>query len=614
METTEILEKLRNTFKESKYVGEPIQAYFVPDGDPHQTEYPSKMYERRHFLTKFTGSAGQAVVTEKDALLWTDGRYHLAAEKALDANWTLMKAGLPETPKISDWLSKNLPKGSRVGFDPMILRYREADFIKQKLATFGIQFVPVDINLVDVVWASDRPGDNQDKIWPLEMEFAGKSSSDKIADIRCKMKENGVDLLVVTLLDDIAWLLNLRGYDISCSTVFYSFLFLAMDNLILFINKKKLDCKVLSHFNCENLKVDIRHYECAKQNLEEMIPCISGKIWISPNSSYGLFAAVPAEKRFTMPNPITQAKCIKNDVEVEGMINAHVKDGVAVCKFFAWLYEEMPKGCCTEYSVLSKLDQFRTEQEDFISLSFPTISASGPNAAVIHYQPTLEESRPLSFCEIYLCDSGGQYKDGTTDITRTIHFGNPTPEQKEMFTRVLKGQIAIRTLVLPKGCPGARFEGLSRRYLWDVGQDFLHGLSHGIGSCLQVHEYPGGIYRTQMDDDPGMLPNMFLTNEPGFYMADEYGMRIEDVMQVVSAEVPGDFFGVGAIKFETITMVPVDRKLIDLKLMTREEIDCIDNYHREVRLSVGTVLEKLKDRKTFEWLMKATDPLECECE
>ncbi|XP_050424258.1 xaa-Pro aminopeptidase ApepP isoform X2 [Adelges cooleyi] len=519
--TGHLLLKFRELLK-MKYLGELLNGYIVLSEDAHQNEYIAASDGRRAFITGFNGSAGLALITQNEALLWTDGRYFLQANQQLDNNWTLMKMGLPDTPTISEWLSKNMKPGSRIGVDANLITYSEWRRINKEIKYKGISLVPLETNLIDLMW-SNRPAVPCNPVKPLNVKYSGKICGEKVEEVRQKMTEKNASILLVTALDEIAWLLNLRGSDISYNPVFYSYVVLTHTDVHLFIEEKKLEKSVLEHFKNENLSVNIHPYETIHTFFNDILASDSsktGKVWVSDKSSYNLVTTVSKSNRISKPTPIPLMKAIKNPVEIKGLINAHIKDGAALCSYFSWLEENISQGNLTEISAAEKLLSFRSLQDDFVGLSFETISSSGPNAGIIHYSPTPETDRALSLNEMYLCDSGGQFLDGTTDVTRTLHFGTPTDYQRECFTRVFKGQANLAMSKFPHKILGNCLDSFARRFLWEVGLDYMHGTGHGIGAYLNVHEGPMGISWREIPNDPGLQPGMFLSN--GNFECSEY--------------------------------------------------------------------------------------------
>ncbi|CAG7821665.1 unnamed protein product [Allacma fusca] len=570
--------------------GGKIAAYIIPSGDAHHSEYVSACDERRAFITGFDGSAGTAVVTQQNALLWTDSRYFIQAEQQLKGTeWVLMKQGELNVLTLPAWLVKNLNRGDVVGVDPSLYSKTEWDNVFNELRVSGLILFPLEGNLIDKVWA-DQPECSKKPVTELDIEFAGKSVEDKLAEIRSEMNTNGVDILVVSELDEVAWLLNLRGEDIDYNPFFFAYVIILKESFEVFIDPVKVPTNVSE--NLVALNGVFFPYEAVADTLEAHAKdtTIPGKIWLSKNCNFRLVNRIPPEDNDRLViklTPLAKMKAIKNDVETQGMINAHIRDGAAVVEYFAWLEEEMMKGTpLTEISAATQLEQFRKVGENFRGLSFGTISASGENAALPHYSPTPESNRPLNISEIYLVDSGGQYLDGTTDVTRTIFFGEAKDEIKDAFTRVLKGMISLRTAIFPKGSVGSRLDTLARKSLWDAQLDFGHGTGHGIGAYGGVHEGPFSIGGRTGADDPGLQINMFTSDEPGFYKEGDFGIRTENIIRVVSVAGGGNF-----VTFDDVTLVPIQVKLIKLEMLTLTEIGYLNTYHARVSKEVGKYLE-----------------------
>ncbi|KAI1305957.1 Xaa-Pro aminopeptidase 1 [Halotydeus destructor] len=614
---TQLVKRLRTLMKNSHYVPETVHAYIIPSGDSHQSEYIAACDARRSFVSGFDGSAGTAIVTLEEAGLWTDGRYHLQAERQLDPSWLLMKEGLSETPTMSDWLCKQLPPNSRVGADPFLLSGDTWNKMSKELDECGHSLVAVDKNLVDLVW-DDRPPPPSAPIVPLAIRYTGKSWQDKMTETREEMAKKNASALVITALDEVAYLFNLRGSDIDYNPVFFAYGVLTRENIYLFVDDTKLTPLSRKHLQLDvpvnqqsGMCIELRPYKMVKDFLKWLVSQEpTGKIWISNKSSFALVSIIPESRRVSAPNPVLLRKAIKNQVELDCMRRAHIKDAVALCEFFAWLEEELNKGQeVTEISAADKLEEFRKTQEDYMGLSFDTISSSGPNGAIIHYSPTEATNRVITKDEMFLCDSGGQYCDGTTDVTRTMHFGAPSDYQKECFTRVVKGHIALARQVFPNKTTGNRLDAIARQHLWQVGLDYGHGTGHGVGMYLNVHEGPTSIGFRPAPDDPGLQEGMILSNEPGYYEDGSFGIRIESLVAVEKAESKYNFRNQGFLAFDTITLVPIQTKLLDPTLLTRDEVEWLDKYHETCRDIVGAALEEQGRKAGLSWLLRETQSL-----
>jgi len=617
-DTTVMLTALRKCMKDTKYVRDPLQAYIVPSCDAHNSEYLAEVDARREALSGFTGSAGTAIVTPSQALMWTDGRYHLQAVQEMDCNWTLMKDGLPETPSQADWLISQLGSG-HVGVDPWLMGAKAWSALSEKLESAGIQLVPVETNLVDIAWSQDsshpQPPRPDNQVFPLEIQFTGSPWQEKVGKVREMMLESGASLLVVSALDDVAWLYNLRGSDISFNPVFFSYAAITATETVLFLRSSQVSSQIRDSLgngdDLEGESVVIKEYEHIKDYIKSSLSSnTSGKIWLSDTTNQALTSLVPSNRQLIKASPITLLKSMKNEVEIAGFEASHARDAAALCNYLCWLDKNIDKEQITEVTGADKLEQFRSEQENFMGLSFPSISSMGPNGAIIHYRPESATARPITRTELYLIDSGAQYKDGTTDVTRTVHFGTPTDHEKECFTRVLKGHIALASAVFPNKTKGHCIDSLARQYLWQVGLDYLHGTGHGVGSFLNVHEGPCGISWRVYPNDPGLQVGMILSDEPGYYENGNFGIRIESLVKVVKMEtkhkMPSKSVFLG---FEPVTVTPIQKKMIVPELMTKQELDWLNNYHQLCRDRVGPILKATGRLETLEWLNKETMPI-----
>ncbi|XP_031144945.1 xaa-Pro aminopeptidase 1 isoform X1 [Sander lucioperca] len=614
--TGELLRQLRQAMKNCKYFSEPIQAYIVPSGDAHQSEYIAPCDCRREFICGFNGSAGTAIVTEQHAALWTDGRYFLQASQQMDNNWTLMKMGLKETPSQEDWLISILPENSKVGVDPWIIAADQWKNMSKALTSAGHSLVAVQDNLIDVVWM-DRPERPSTQLRTLGLEYTGMSWQDKITALRTKMTERKVTWFVATALDEIAWLFNLRGADIEYNPVFFAYAIVGMNTIRLFVDLKRLsDPALRDHLQLDSpskpeLSIHTYPYESVYTELQAICAAHSpkDKVWICDKASCALTQVIPKAHRTPIPyTPLCLAKAVKNESEIQGMKMAHIKDAVALCELFAWLEKEIPKGTVTEMSAADKAEELRSQQKEFVGLSFPTISSVGPNGAIIHYRPLPETNRTLSMNEVYLIDSGAQYVDGTTDVTRTVHFGTPSAFEKECFTYVLKGHIAVSAAIFPNGTKGHLLDSFARAALWESGLDYLHGTGHGVGCFLNVHEGPCGISYKTFADEP-LEAGMIVSDEPGYYEDGSFGIRIENVVLVVPAQPKYNYRNRGSLTFEPLTLVPIQVKMMNTEMLTQKEREWVNEYHRKCREVIGAELERQGRKEALEWLMRETQPV-----
>lgn len=553
------------------------------------------------------------MVTLDRAALWTDSRYFLQAEVEIDENWTLMKDGLPVTPSQADWLAKVLPVGVKVGVDPFLMATDVWKTLSKQLKSNGQYLVPVSQNLVDLVW-DEQPDPPLNSVIVLPNEYTGKTWQKKVKDVRAKMKDKKADALVLTALDEVAWFLNLRGSDIEYNPVFFAYVVIKHDSVELFVDEKKFDKSIEEHLQLNGSKsedgtaVTLKPYGDIQAYVSELAIKVS-KIWISNKSSFALASCTQKSARIGDPSPVCAMKAVKNPVEIGGMKRAHIKDAVTLCEFFSWMEKEVPKGHVTELSAADKLESIKKGQEDYVCLSFATISSTGSHGAVIHYRPLPETDRTVVESEVYLCDSGAQYKDGTTDVTRTMHFSTPTSHQQDCFTRVLKGHINLATAIFPNGVKGHMLDTLARTALWESGLDYLHGTGHGVGAFLNVHEGPCGISSRVNPADVPLEEGMILSNEPGYYEDGQFGVRIENLYIVTKIETEHNFRKKGFLTFEPLTLVPIQRKMLNPKLLTQKEQDWLNNYHEICRDVVGEELQLQGKTEAYAWLMKETTPL-----
>ncbi|KAJ2703069.1 hypothetical protein FB645_004061 [Coemansia sp. IMI 203386] len=603
--TSSRLQRLRELMANAKYN---VSAYVVPSEDAHQSEYVATCDERRTYISGFDGSAGCAIVTADKALMFTDGRYFLQARQQMDSNWTLMKQGMSGVPTWQEYVTSHMGSGARVGIDPTLVSASAASELQKNMSANGVELVPLQENLVDAVW-DNRPERPLDPVFVHDMEYAGDTIENKAARVRISVSAMQGDGVVVAALDEVAWLLNLRGTDITFNPVFYAYVVLTADKVTLFIDQRKLTDAVRAHLQ----GVEIQPYDAVFSNVRAMAEANSKlRLLAGPSTSWALAQALGDSVEFVQCSPVNTLKALKNPVELDGMRNCHVRDGAAMANFFGWLENELYNNNgnlrLSESDVADKLEALRREQPLCVGLSFDTISSVGPNGAIIHYKPTRGSDALMDIDQMFLLDSGGQYRDGTTDVTRTVHFGSPTEWQRECFTRVLKGHIALDRAVFPSGISGYVLDPLARLPLWELGLDFRHGTGHGVGSFLNVHEGPQGVSMRKSIVDVGFRQGMTITNEPGYYEDGAFGIRIENTCLVVKANTPHDYTnGVGYLTFEPVTMVPIQKKLIQTSLLTQPEHDWLNLYHATVWEKVSPLLEK--DSLGYNWLKRETLPL-----
>ncbi|TFY71297.1 hypothetical protein EVG20_g1690 [Dentipellis fragilis] len=577
----------------------PVDAYVVPSED-QRDEYPAECDERRAFISGFNGSAGTAIVTKENAYLFTDGRYFLQAEQQLDKNWTLMKQGLPDVPTWQDFINKKLPNSDRVGIDPELISATDAKSFTDVKFTFSE-------NLVDKVWVESRPPRPKETVFPLEVKFSGESHVDKLAKLRNELQKKDAGAMVVTMLDEVAWLFNLRGSDIAFNPVFFGYAVVTAEKAVLFIDPAQVNEAVRSHLG---LHVELKSYtdfwSYLKGLAASLRPSSAGsppQVLLGDKASVAVAEAVGQSHITIARSPVADLKALKNETEVAGFRASHIRDGAALARYFAWLEEQLNAGkTLTESEAADQLEKYRSEQDLFKGLSFPTISATGPNGAIIHYQPDPNDCAVVKKEQIYLCDSGAQFMDGTTDVTRTWHFGTPTDEEKRAFTRVLQGHIAIDTAVFPNGTSGYIIDTWARRALWKDGLDYRHGTGHGVGHFLNVHEGPQGIGTRIAYNSTPLKPGMTVSNEPGYYADGRFGIRIENVVVVREVHTPHNFGGKGFLGFEHVTMCPIHKNLIDAELLSINERDWLNEYHQEVLEKVAPLLKN--DERALAWLQR----------
>ncbi len=582
---------LRAELKARKLTG-----FLVPRQDEFQGEYVPAYAERLKWLTGFAGSWGLAIVTLKKAAIFVDGRYTIQVRQQVDTRLITPQHLADEPPTA--WIEKTLKTGDRLGFDPWLVTADQAKRFGEACARVGAKFVAVDKNPIDAIW-TDQPARPSAPFTTHPTQFAGRSAVDKLKDIR---KTAGkYDAVVLTQPDSVAWIFNLRGFDVPFTPVVPAYAILhAKGKAEIFVKPEKVSEEVRSHLK----KIAIIRKPSEIEASLKALGRARAAVLIDPNWTPERIRAVLEKSRATLglgTDPCVLPKARKNAIEQEGARGAQRRDGVAMARFLCWLEPEAPEGGVTELAAAAKLKSFRAASGELKDLSFESIPASGPNAAIPHYHAAEESNRRLGLNEIFLIDSGGQYEDGTTDITRTVIIGQPTEEMRGNFTRVLKGMIALSRIRFPKGTCGSQLDVLARAALWMAGLDFDHGTGHGVGSYLSVHEGPARINKT---DRTALEPGMILSNEPGYYKQGHYGIRIENLLMVHEAKdiEGGDRQMLG---FETLTLCPIDRRLIDLSLIQTCELQWLDAYHARVLKEVGDLLEG----DELEWLKRACAPV-----
>lgn len=562
------LSLLRKVMKKSG-----ISACIIPGTDPHAGEYISECWKERQWISGFDGSAGTAVVTLEHAGVWTDSRYFLhAAEQLEGTGFELMKQGLSETLEILPWLSTQLKTGGKVGVNALMFSHNAYSAMQSELKKNDLELVSID--LISKIW-TDRPSMPMNPLFIFDTQYAGKSTTEKLTAVRAEMNKTHAHFFVISALDDIAWLFNIRGNDVNYNPVVIAYALIEAEKATLFIAPEKVTKDELIYLNNEGVTVvpylDI-YNQLQKIDESASVLVDGGKL------NQALFEFIPAACTiYNIMSPVFKLKSIKNETEIAGFRKAMVKDGVALTCFFKWLEENVGSGTLTEMSVDRKLFEFRAKQENFMGESFGTIAGFGPHGAIVHYSATEESSTTLTPDNLFLLDSGGQYLDGTTDITRTITLGNPTLQQKTDFTLVLKGHIALASVIFPVNTRGSQLDILARKAMWNVGLNYGHGTGHGVGHFLNVHEGPQSI---RMEENSNVLQvGMLTSNEPGLYRTNEYGIRTENLVLVVPHQMTefGQF-----LRFDTLTLCPIDLELIDIKMLDNFEIRWINDYHEKV--------------------------------
>jgi Xaa-Pro aminopeptidase len=573
-----------------------LDGFVVPRADRQQNEYLPASEERLAWLTGFTGSAGAAIVLSERAAAFVDGRYTVQAESQIDMKLFAIEHLVDNPP--DRWLEQNLKSGMKLGFDPWLHTTESAEKLRKACATAGAELVAVESNPIDALWL-DRPKPPAGAVTLRDIKLAGESAANKLKRLQGELKKLRADVLVVSDPQNVAWAFNIRGSDIAHTPLALAFAIVPQDSKpALYVDAAKLDTatrhaleEIAAVRAPDDFVRDLAQYTGKTVRLDQA----------SAADALTLLVSSSGGKPARGADPIALMKAVKNHAEIAGSRAAHRRDGVAVARFLAWLESEAPKGKVTEIDAVEALESFRRDSGLLKDISFPTIAGAGPNGAIVHYRVTRATNRTLGTDELFLVDSGAQYEDGTTDITRTVAIGTPTEEMRDRFTRVLRGHIAIATAVFPENTSGAQLDPLARTALWHAGLDFDHGTGHGVGSYLSVHEGPARISKL---GTVALKRGMILSNEPGYYKTGTYGIRIENLLLVIAALEPA-----GAEKplntFETLTLAPIDRRLIDTRMLTAKERNWIDGYHARVREEIGPLL----DSAARAWLEAATRPL-----
>ncbi len=583
------LEALRNEMASHN-----IHAFIIPGTDPHQSEYYAEHWGCRTWISGFNGSAGTAVVTADKAGLWTDSRYFLQADEQLaESGFTLFKDGMPETPSIEKWLSTVLSAGDTVAIDGTLFSTTAVESMTTFFEKYGITLV-TDFMPFDKIWQR-RPALPDTPFFAHELKYSGECATSKIARVMEAIKESGADALILSALDDIAWLYNIRGKDVNYNPMTYAYAYIDDKRRILFVDNEKLNeenSAYLQEMGIEQMPYNAV-FDFAASLSDKKVSVNPGKL------NYTLYNKLNCTI-IRENGPIAMFKAIKNETQIAGIRQAMIRDGVALVRFFRWLDSNIDAGKATEMSAAQQLRQFRSEQELFVDESFATIAGYNEHGAIVHYSATPESDVAIRRKGFFLLDSGAQYMDGTTDITRTVSLGTLTPQQKRDFTLVLKGHIALSRCQFPEGTRGAQLDAIARMPLWKDGLTYLHGTGHGVGHFLNVHEGPQSI-RLQENPTP-LVPGMITSNEPGLYRTGEYGIRHENLILTVPAQETefGKFY-----RFESLTLFPFDKRALDITILQPHEIAWLNDYHR-------MVYDRLKSSLTSEeceWLREATSAI-----
>jgi Xaa-Pro aminopeptidase len=577
-----------------------LDGFLVPRADEHQGEYVPPHAQRLAWLTGFTGSAGLAIVYKRGSAIFVDGRYTLQVQNQVDTDLFEVQHLMEQPPK--QWLAEKPQHGEKIGYDPWLHTPQEVEELAAACAQAGAEFIACDSNPLDTVWA-DQPEPPLAPVLPHPLQYAGESSSDKRERIGKILSDKKVDAAVITLPDSIAWLLNVRGGDVERSPLPLSFAVIHTDGHVdLFLDERKIANGLQQHLGNHVTILPPQRLGPALDELGLVGKTVqfdpkTAPAWVRERLSNAKARLVKADDPCLLP------KACKNETEINGTRTAHHRDGIALARFFHWLAESSPDGNIDEIMAEQRLAQFRADSGQLKDLSFDTISGSGANGAIVHYRVSEQSNKKLAAGTLYLVDSGAQYLDGTTDVTRTVAIGQPTAEHRDRFTRVLKGHIALATARFPKGTTGSQLDILARQALWQAGLDYDHGTGHGVGSYLGVHEGPQRI--SKIPNTVALQPGMIVSNEPGYYKTGEYGIRIENLVTVTAAHgIEGGERPMHA--FETLTLAPIDRNLVEKDLLSEAELAWLNDYHARVWNEIGP---NLQDEDSRNWLQQATQPI-----
>lgn len=590
MHTNKKLKKYRKLMKKAG-----VDAIIIPSSDPHNSEYVADYWKERSWASGFTGSAGIVIITQSHAGLWTDSRYYLQAETELaDSEFVMHKVIKQYAPEHIDWLTNNLKPNMVVGIDESLFNIMEVEYLDNQLLAHKLKLM-LGVNLASHIW-KDRPGLPLDPIIEHRIKYTGANRAKKLKSIQENMESEGGEYMLLTALDDIAWTFNLRGSDVDCNPVFIAYAVIGRSSATLFVNKEKLSKKLQEKLVKEG--ISIKSYRKIAKFCKKISK--KNKVIVDYNQcNFALFSYLNGKNVLHASSCVQALKAIKNTKEIEHLRHAQIKDGVALTKAFMWLEQEKPSGEITEARFAEMLAFFRSKQDDYFGESFDAIVGFKGNGAIVHYRPDPETSATIAGSGILLVDSGGQYQDGTTDITRTIIFGRASAEQKKAYTSVLKGYIGLDSVTFPHGTTGGQLDVLARQHLWHNKLDYAHGTGHGVGFFLNVHEGPQGFAPALTGRSATVIQEgMYTSNEPGYYKTGEYGIRIENLVLTVSA-------GDGFLKHESLTYFPIEKKLITPSLLTKAELKWLNDYHK----LTYKLLSPHLDAPEKKWLKEKCSPL-----
>ncbi|XP_060524186.1 xaa-Pro aminopeptidase 1-like isoform X2 [Cylas formicarius] len=624
VDTTQRLSTLREKMQSEVVLGtQPIQGYIVTSSDEHQSVEIEEYERRREYISGFSGSYGDAIITLDKAALWTDGRYHLQADEEMHCHWLLFREGLRNIPTRSHWLKSEFPNGARVGVNPKLISEYMWNKLSSELSGSGIELIALNVSLIDVIWPTSERGEKRSKdAFILDVKFAGKNYTIKLEETRRLVKKAGADAMVVTSLDEVAWLLNLRGRDVPFSPFVRSYVLFDMTSITLYVNSSQLESfNVMSYLQADNIfrrhdSVQLRNYSDiwadlrTKSQLYKKILVPSHCVY-SEGASHAIYEHIFEDRRLPKQSPIIYLKAIKNEVERQGMRTAHIKDAAALCDCFAYIEKYFQhrlkvEQAITEERIAEIVNSYRFEQNLSLGNSFRTIVGFGPNGAQPRYIPTKNTNAVIYTNSTVVVESGGQYY-GTTDVTRTLHFGTPDDIMVEAYTRVLIGNIKFSSLTFPNNTKMADADVLARRHLWEIGLDYLHETGHGVGSFLGVRESPIVVqYDLEASAKQTFKPGYFLTNEPGYYREGYFGVRLQNVLEVVEKPWLQRSSGHTFLGFQIISLVPYEVKLINFTLLTIDQKKWLNWYNEQIRQQVGAELKRQHRMDGFYWMMRNT--------